>query len=75
MKPESMRGIFVSEDELPPKVWRMFMQIAETSGTTPQNLLKRLILRECYNFQVRNRPLLERIMEAGVREAKKYLGP
>jgi len=74
LKEETHRGIFVSEEELPPQIWRKFGQIAMTSGITPQVLLKRLILREVYHFQIRNRPLLERIIEAGAKEVRKYLG-
>ena len=67
------RGIFVSEDELPPAVWRAFARIAQAHGITPQQLLRALIIREVRNFSKRNKPLLDRIIEAGMKEAKKLM--
>lgn len=67
------RGIFVSEDELPPAVWRCFVRIAQAHGITPQHLLRAIIIKEVRNFSKRNKPLLDRIVEAGMKEAKKLL--
>lgn len=64
------RGIFLGEDDFPPHVLKKFAGLCKLSGKDPREYIKDLILKDLQDFEERQKPILDRIVEKGVQAVK-----